>query len=64
MVYLSLVCRCQGRGECEDSSDLGRAEDCWWCCWPGYTGQTGERHQSDRCRPGQAVVWVSCSYRC
>jgi hypothetical protein len=21
-------------------------------------------HQSDRCRPGQAAVWVSCSYRC
>jgi hypothetical protein len=28
------------------------------------TGQTGEGHRSDRCWPGQAAVWVSCSYRC
>jgi hypothetical protein len=28
------------------------------------TGQTGERHRSDRCRPGQAAVWVSCLYMC
>jgi hypothetical protein len=28
------------------------------------TGQTGEGHRSDRCRPRQAAVWVSCSYRC
>jgi hypothetical protein len=21
-------------------------------------------YRSDRCRPGQAAVWVSCSYRC
>jgi hypothetical protein len=28
------------------------------------TGQTGVEHRSDRCRPGQAAVWVSCSYRC
>jgi hypothetical protein len=34
------------------------------CCWPGYTGQIGKGHRSDRCRPGQAVVWVSSSYRC
>jgi hypothetical protein len=39
-------------GECEDSSDLGRAKGCWRCCWQGYTGQTGEGHRSDRCRPG------------
>jgi hypothetical protein len=52
MVYLSLVCSCQGQGNCEDSSGLGKAEGCWRCCCPGYTGQTGERHRSDRCRPG------------
>jgi hypothetical protein len=54
----------QGKGECEDISGLGRAKGCWRCCWPSYTGQIGEGHQSDRCRPGQIVVWVSCSYRC
>jgi hypothetical protein len=30
------------------------------CCWPGYTGQTGAPHRSDRCatpvRPVQ--VWT------
>jgi hypothetical protein len=41
MVYLSLVCRCPGQGECEDSSGLGRAKGCRRCCWLGYTGQTG-----------------------
>jgi hypothetical protein len=46
----------QGQGECEVSSGLGRAEGYWKCCCPGYTGQTGEGHQSDRCRPGQAPV--------
>jgi hypothetical protein len=28
------------------------------------TSQTGERHRSDRRRPRQEVVWVSCPYRC
>jgi hypothetical protein len=64
MVYLSLVCRCQGQGECEDSSGLGREIGCWRCCCPAYTSQTGEGHRSDRCRPGQAAVRVSCSCRC
>jgi outer membrane biosynthesis protein TonB len=40
----------------EDSSGLGRAKGCWRCCKPGYTGQTGEGHRSDRCRPGHAAV--------
>jgi hypothetical protein len=40
------------------------AKSCWRCCWPGYISQTGEGHRSDRCRPGQAAVLVSCSYRC
>jgi hypothetical protein len=29
-----------------------------------HTGQTGAPHRSDRCRSGQAELWVSCSYRC
>jgi hypothetical protein len=52
------------RVECEDSSVLGREKGCWRCCWPGYTNQTGEGHRLDRCRPGQAAIRVSCSYRC
>jgi hypothetical protein len=28
-----------------------------------YTGQTGALHRSDRCRPGQAALWVSWLYR-
>jgi hypothetical protein len=27
-------------------------------------GVAAQAHRSDWCRPGQAAVWVSCSYRC
>jgi hypothetical protein len=36
----------------EDSSGLGRAKAGWRRCRLRYTGQTGEGHRSDRCRPG------------
>jgi hypothetical protein len=53
MVYLSLVCRCPGPGDCEDGSGLGRVKGCRKCCWPDYTGQTCAPHRSDRCRSEQ-----------
>jgi hypothetical protein len=30
----------------------------------GAAAQATPGHRSDRCRLGQAAVWVSCSYRC